>query len=358
MKIIDYYIIKKFLGTFFYAISLLIIIVIIFDISENIDEFLKNNAPLKKIIFDYYLNFVPYFINLFIYLFTFISVVFFTSKLAANTEIIAFLNCGISFNRLLRPYLISAIFLAILSFYLSNFLIPRANENRREFKNEYMENLTKLKDQNIHLQISPGEFVYVKNFSIQLKVGFKFTLEKFANEKLIYKLSAERITWDTAKNLWQLDDYFIREFDGTKELFSKGESIDTSFALMPTDLYIQKEDYEIMNYWELNEKIISERLKGSETVKSYEVEKGKRLASPFATLVMTIIGVALSSRKIRGGIGMHLGLGLGIAFAFILFMQISTVFATLGNLSPLYAAWIPNLIFSVIGIILLKSAPK
>ncbi len=358
MKIIDYYIIKKFLGTFFYAISLLVIIVIIFDFSESIDEFLKNNAPFNKILFGYYLNFVPYFINLFIYLITFITVVFFTSKLASNTEIIAFLNSGISFNRLLRPYLISAIFLAILSFYLSNFLIPRANENRREFKNEYMEELTKLKDQNIHLQISPGEFVYVKNFSIRLKVGYKFALEKFKDNKLIYKLSAEKITWDTAKNLWQLDDYFVREIDGTNEYFSKGERIDTSIALLPTDLYLQKEDYEIMNYWELNEKIISERLKGSENVKYYEVEKGKRFASPFATLVMTIIGVALSSRKIRGGIGMHLGLGLGLAFSFILFMQISTVFATAGNLSPLYAAWIPNLIFSIIGIILIKSAPK
>jgi len=358
MKIIDYYIIKKFLGTFFYAISLLIIIVIIFDISENIDEFLENEAPLRNIIFDYYLNFIPYFINLFIYLFTFISVIFFTSKLASNTEVIAFLNSGISYNRFLRPYFISAIFLAILSFYLSNFLIPPANQNRREFKDQYMEKLTKNKDRNIHLQISPGEFVYVQNFSIGSRLGFKFTLEKFEDDELIYKLSAERFSWDTATKSWHIEDYFIRKFDDGKESIRMGSSFDTTLALVPADLYILKEDYEIMNYWELNEKIVNERLKGSDNVKYYEVEKGKRLASPFATIVMTLIGVSLSSRKIRGGMGMHLGLGLGIAFSFILFMQISTVFATFGNLSPLFAAWIPNLIFTIIGVFLLRSTPK
>ena len=358
MKIIDYYIIKKFLGTFFYAISLLIIVVIIFDVSENIDDFLENNAPLKNIIFDYYLNFIPYFINLFIYLFTFISVIFFTSKLASNTEIIAFLNSGISYNRFLRPYIISAIFLAVLSFYLSNFLIPPANANRREFKDKYMEKLNKLKDRNIHLQISPGEFVYVQNYSIGSNVGFKFTLERFKDFKLEYKLSAERIKWDTAALVWHLEDYFIHKINGETESLMKGVTLDTTLALAPSDLYYQKNDYEIMNYWELNERIKQEILKGSDNVKYYEVEKGKRQSAPFATIVMTIIGVSLSSRKLRGGIGMHLGMGLGIAFAYILFMQISTVFATFGNLSPLYAAWVPNIFFGIIGIVILKTTPK
>jgi lipopolysaccharide export system permease protein len=268
------------------------------------------------------------------------------------------LNSGISFNRFLRPYLISSIFLAIFSFYLSNFLIPPANENRREFKDKYMEKLTKLKDRNIHLQISPGEFVYVQNFSVATQTGFKFTLEKFEKDELKYKLSAERITWDTAASRWHLTDYFVRVLAEGKETLLMGNAIDTTLALLPQDLYIQKEDYEIMDYWELNDKIKMEKMKGSEIVKSYEVEKGKRLASPFAIIVMALIGVSLSSRKLRGGIGMHLGMGLGIAFAYILFMQISTVFATFGNLSPLYAAWIPNIIFSIIGIYLLQKAPK
>ncbi len=359
MKTIDYYIIKKFLGTFFYAISLLIIIVIIFDISENIDEFLENKAPLKEIVFTYYLNFIPYFINLFIYLFTFISVIFFTSKLASNTEIIAILNSGISFTRLLRPYLISAAFLAILSFYLSNFLIPVANENRREFKGKYMEKLEENKDKNIHMQIMPNEFVYVENFNLHTNYGYRFTLEKFDNEGLMtYKISSEKLKWNEDEQSWKLSNYFIRTIDGMDETLTRGKELDTVLALRPGDLYVMKEDFEVMNYWELNERIELERMKGSETLKTYQVEKGKRLASPFATIVMTIIAVSLSSRKIRGGIGMHLGLGLAIAFSFILFMQVSTVFAKFGNLSPVYAAWIPILIFSLVGIVLIKSAPK
>lgn len=358
MKIIDLYIIRKFLGTFFYAISLLIIIVIIFDVSENIDEFLENNAPLKDIIFDYYLNFVPYFINLFIYLFTFISVIFFTSKMAANTEIVAILNGGASFYRLLRPYLISATVLAVMSFYLSNFLIPVANEKRREFKGTYMEKLVKNKDRNIHLQIEQGVFIYVENYNMSMEFGRKFTLEKFKDGEMTYKLSAEQLKWIDSSSTWQIKNYYIREIDGVNENLIFGKLLDTTLALAPTDLYTLKEDFEVMNYYELNDRIDYERLKGSENLKFYEVEKGKRLASPFATIAMTLIGFALSSRKMRGGIGMHLGIGLAIAFSFILFMQISTVFATIGNLPPLFAAWVPIILFSIIGIVLIRTAPK
>lgn len=358
MKTIDIYIIKKFLGTFFYAISLLIIIVIIFDISENIDEFLENKAPFKEILFTYYLNFIPYFINLFIYLFTFISVIFFTSKMASNTEIIAILNSGISYNRFLRPYIITATFLAVLSFYLTNFLIPVANENRREFKGKYMEILEESKHKNIHLQILPGEFIYVENFNLHTNIGYRFTYEKFANGAMTYKLSSDKLKWMAKTETWLLENYYIRKINGFDEDFSRGKKLDTALVLRPSDLYVMKEDFEVMNLRELNERIKMERMMGSESLKTYEVEKGKRLASPFATIVMTIIAVALSSRKLRGGIGMHLGLGLGIAFSFILFMQVSTVFAKFGNLPPLLAAWIPIIIFSVLGLFLLKTAPK
>ena len=189
LKIIDKYIIRKFLGTFFYAITLLILIVIIFDISENIDSFIEKEAPLNAIIFDYYLNFIPYFINLFIYLFTFISVIFFTSKLASNTEIIAILSSGVSFRRLLLPYMISALFLAILSFYLGNFLIPKTNEVRRVFKNNYMESLTKDKSKNLHLQVSPGTFAFVESYNSKKQTGFRFSIEKYEGQNLVYKLS-------------------------------------------------------------------------------------------------------------------------------------------------------------------------
>lgn len=358
MKKIDIYIIKKFLGTFFYAISLLIIIVIIFDISENIDEFLEKEAPLEEIVFSYYINFIPYFINLFIYLFTFISVIFFTSKLAGNTEIVAMLSSGISFFRLLRPYFISALLLAILSFYLANFLIPVTNEIRRVFKNEYMEDLVKNKDRNIHFQMVPGTFVYVENYNIPTNSGYKFSIEKFDGSRLYYKLRAERIKWDTAAQKWHIEDYYVRKIDGLKEEIYKGEELDTSLRMKPSDFYVLKEDFEEMNFWELNRRIREERIKGSEKVKIYEVERSKRYASPFATLVMTLIGVSLSSRKVRGGIGMHLGVGIGIAFSYVLFMQVSTVFATYGNLPPSLSAWIPNIIFGAMGIFFLRTAPK
>ena len=359
MKIIDWYIFKKFLGTFVYAISLLIIIVIIFDISENIEDFLKNNAPVKEIIIDYYLYFIPYFINLFIFLFTFISVIFFTSKMAGNTEIIAILSSGVSFSRMLRPYLLASVLLGVTSFYLGNFLIPRTNEIRREFKNKYIENLSKDKERNIHVQIEKGVFVYVENYNNKLNTGYKFTMEKYQGQKLIYKLAAERIELDTnRKNGWMIFNYIEREIDSLNESLVKGKRIDTVLNLQPTDLYKIKEDYEVMNYWELRRHIDKELLKGSKGVTTYQVEKHKRLASPVAIIILTFIGVAVSSRKVRGGIGMHLGMGIGLTFSYIIFMQFSTVFATFGNLPPFLAAWMPNIVFAALGIYLIMKAPK
>lgn len=358
MKILDYYIIKKFLGTFFYAIFLLITIVIIFDVSENIDEFIEKNAPLDEIIFSYYLNFIPYFINLFSYLFTFIAVIFFTSQMASNSEIIAILSSGISFYRLLRPYIISALILAIMSFYLSNFLIPKTNINRRIFKDKYIEGLSKEMDKNIHLQIYPGLFVYLEKYNSSTNVGYKFTLENIVNNSLKYKLTAGKIQWDSTENKWILHNYFIRTIDSVQENITSGIRMDTVINLSPSDLFIQKEDFEEMNFWQLNEHIRKNHLKGSKEVKFYEMEKQKRIASPFATIVLTLIGMSLSSRKIRGGIGMHLGLGITFTFTFILFMKISSVFSTVGNLSPVLAAWIPNITFGIIGIILIRLAPK
>jgi len=358
LKTLDIYIIRKFLGTFFYAISLLILIVIVFDVSENIDEFIKKDAPLKAIIFDYYMNFIPYFVNLFSYLFTFISVIFFTSKLAGNTEIVAILSSGVSYYRMLRPYFISAVFLALLSFYLTNFLIPQTNQKRRMFKDRYIENINKEKDQNLHYQISPGTFVYLESFNMKTMTGYRFSLEQFRGNEMAYKITADHIKWDSTENKWKIEQYTRRDIDGMKERITKGERLDTMINLKPSDLYFRKEYYEEMNFSQLRDYIADEKLKGSEDVLTYEVEKHTRIASPFATLVLTLIGVTLSSRKVRGGIGMHLGLGILITFAFILFMRVSTVFALFGNLSPMMAAWIPNILFAMIGLILLRAVPK
>ena len=221
-----------------------------------------------------------------------------------------------------------------------------------------MEKLAKNKDRNIHLQITPGTFIYVENYNNSTNFGNKFSLEKFKNGQLYYKFRAEKLEWDSITNKWHFEDYYIRTIDGMDEKIYKGKELDTTLKLQPSDLYYYKEDFEVMNFWELNKFIEDEKLKGSDKVKIYEVEKNKRIASPFATIILTLIGVSLSSRKVRGGIGMHLGLGITITFAFILFMQISTVFATFGNLSPALAVWIPNIIFGLLGIFLLKTAPK
>lgn len=347
------------MGTFFYAITLLIMIVIIFDVSENIDSFIKNEAPLKAIVVDYYINFIPYFINLFIYLFTFISVIFFTSKLASDTEIIAILSSGVSFRRLLYPYMLSAFLLAVMSFYMGNFLIPKTNQSRRVFKNTYMENLVKDQSRNLHLQIEPNTFAFIESYNRSLATGYKFSIEKFDGQLMVYKLMADKIKLDTVTGSWTLLDYFIRTIDpdGHQQLI-KGEEIDTTLALKPTDLYKVKEVFEEMNLYELNEFIASEKAKGSIGYKSFEIEKHKRLAGPAAIIILTLIGVALSSRKVRGGIGMHLGAGIGLTFSYILLMQVSTVFSTFGSLSPAVASWIPNIIFLFIGIYLLYKAPK
>lgn len=359
MKIIDIYIIKKFLGTFFYAITLLIIIVIVFDVSENLDSFIKNKAPFMAIVVDHYINFIPYFINLFIYLFTFISVILFTSKLAEDTEIIAMLSSGISFKRFLLPYLVSALILAIISLYLGNFLIPKTNKARRIFKNTYMEKLSKDNDRHIHIQIEPNTFVYVEKYNSHLGMGYKFSLEQLDGQRLVYKIMADRISWDTIKNKWHLKNYYLRTIDSLgNQTIEQGSEKDTTINLKTTDLYKIKERFEEMNLYDLNTFIKREKQKGSIVYKKYEIEKHKRIAGPAAIIILTFIGVALSSRKVRGGIGLHLGVGIGLTFSYIMFMQFSTVFSTYGSLSPLVAAWIPNIIYLFIGIYLLQKAPK
>ncbi|MFO7977141.1 MAG: LptF/LptG family permease [Bacteroidales bacterium] len=358
LKKLDHYIIRKFLGTFFFAMTLIIFIVIIFDLSEKIDDFIEKQAPMRDILLVYYLNFIPYFVNLFSPLFTFIAVIFFTSRLAFNTEIVAILSSGVSFRRLLRPYFISAILLSLFSIYLSNFVIPSANRLRLDFETTYVKTPTRFSDRNIHMQVRPGEFVYLESFNDRTQVGYRFTLEKMEDQKLTYKLFADQVRWDSIQQQWTIENYNIRVIEGLEEQLSFGHSMDTVLNFTPKDFIQNIKEMETMSFSELRDFIANEKLKGSENVKFYEVEMHRRIAFPFATLVLTLIGVSLSSRKVRGGIGLHLGIGLGISFAFILFMQISTTFATKGNLHPMLSVWIPNIIFGLLGLYLLRIAPK
>ncbi len=358
MKKIDWYIIRKFLGTFFFTIVLIIVIVIIFDISEKIDDFIKNQAPLKEIVFSYYLTFVPYFTNMFSSLFTFIAVVFFTSKLASNTEIVAILSSGISFHRLLRPYLMAATFLALLSFYLANFLIPQTNRIRYNFEDKYIFSKRHNTARNIHVQNSPGTLLYVETFNNDESKGRSFTMEKVKDYQLIYKMKARDITYDSLTGEWEAHHYMIRKMDNDSVVFDYVYTLKLALNVEPSDFSSRIKRMDVMNYFELKDFIASEKIKGSKNIKFYEVERHKRVSFPFATLILTIIGASLSSRKARGGIGLHLAFGILISFSYIIFMQISTVFATYGTLSPLVAVWLPNFIFAILAYFLMRLAPK
>lgn len=358
LKKLDIYIIKKFLGTFFYSILLIISIVIVFDISENIDDFIEKSVPLDKIIFNYYLPFIPYFVNLFSYLFIFISVIFFTSKMASNTEIIAILSNGVSFRRLLYPYFISALFLAIFSFILSSFIIPPANQVRLDFKEKYIRNKFENRDKNIHKQIEPGVFVYMDNYSVESEMCYRFALEKFENGKLVSKMMSDYAKWDTATNKWQVSQYRIRIIDGNDETIIKGKQIDTTLNLSPEEFTRRESAIETLNFNELNAFIEQQIMQGSENIRSLLIYKYRRIAEPFASFILTLIGVALATRKVKGGLGIHIGAGIALSFAYILFMQFSTNFAIGGSMSPLVAVWIPNIVFTIIGLILYRMAPK
>jgi lipopolysaccharide export system permease protein len=358
MQKLDWYIVKKFLGTFFFSISLILLIVVVFDISEKIDDFIEKDAPLRGIIFDYYLNFIPYFGNLFSPLFTFVAVIFFTSKMANNTEVISILSSGISFNRFLRPFMLSAGLLAVLSFSLSNFIIPPANSERLEFENTYIKNPYKNRDKDIHMQIKPGQFIYMQSYNTKRNIGYKFSMEQFENNELQEKLFCNYIKWNETTENWTVHNYFIRKIEHLNEEIIEGDTLVLTINLHPNDFNVRRSMVETMNMFQLNDYIKEERMKGSKNLVFHIIEQQKRFAYPFATLILTIVAVAMASRKVRGGIGLHLGLGLLISFAYILFMQVSTTFATNGDLSPIIAVWIPNLLFASLGLYLLKKAPK
>ncbi len=356
--ILDRYILGKFLGTFFFSIILIISIVIVFDISEKIEDFIAHDVPVSEIIFDYYLNFIPYFVNLFSYLFTFIAVIFFTSRMAARTEIVAILSSGISFKRFLRPYMIGATVIALLSLYLSNYLIPEANKTRLDFESKYVGSRYINQDHNIHRQVAPGTFIYMERYDSDDNIGSRFTLEKFDGLEMTMKISAKEIRWDSTKSRWSIIDYSGRYIRGKKERLFKGAKIDTVFNLSPKDFSRAQNVMESMNSIELAAYIKNEKTKGSANVHLYEIEQNRRIAFPFATFIMTLIGVSVSSRKVRGGIGMQLAIGISLGFSFIVFMQLFTSYAASGVIPAYIAVWIPNGIYALIAAWMLWKAPK
>lgn len=354
-KILDGYIIRKFLGTYVFAIILILAITIMFDINEKLDAFLK--APLKATVFDYFVNFLPYFANQFSPLFTFIAVIFFTSKLADNSEIIAMLSSGMSFKRLLRPYLISAAVIAIATYLLSAYIIPPANVKRIEYTNTYVKNKRVEYGTNIQMQVGKGEIAYMSRYDNNAKTGYKFSLESFKDKKLVSRLTAQTIRYDTLYN-WQVRDYMIRDFKGNREEIRRGNKLDTVIPIEPRDFLISKNDHETMNTPDLNNYIERQKERGVANIKSFEIEYHKRFAMTAAAFILTIIGMTLSARKVKGGMGINIGIGLVLSFSYILFMTVTSSFAVSGLTSPMLAMWIPNIVYAVIAFVLYKKASK
>lgn len=361
LKRLDKYIIGKFIGTYFFAIALIISISIVFDFNENLSKFSEYHAPWRAIILDYYANFVPYFANLFSPLFVFIAVIFFTSKMAGNSEIIAIIAAGVSFKRLMRPYMISCVLISALSFGLAAYVIPKGNVVRQNFESMYKNKKKNTSADNVQLQVDKGVIAYIQHYDNTRKQGFGFCLDKFENKKLVSHMTAASIQYDTiaeSKYHWKAQGWKIRVMRGMKEKITSGAVKDTIIQMEPMDLIFSKGQQETFTSPQLREYINKQIDRGSKNIVQYEVEYHKRIASSFASFILTTIGVSLSSRKRKGGMGMYLGIGLALSFTYIMLQTISATFAINAGVAPMLAAWVPNITFSIIAYFCYRKAPK
>ena len=358
---LDRYIVAKFIGTYIYSIILIISIAIVFDVNENLSKFSTYGAPLKAIVFDYYANFLPYFANLFSPLFVFIAVIFFTSKLAGNSEIIAMLAAGVSFKRLMRPYLLSAALIALVNYYLGAYIIPHGNIVRQDFEAKYKNNDKITSASNVQLMVGPGIIAYIQQYDDNTKTGYGFSLDKFEKKKLVSHMTASVIRYDTISDdrfHWKAQNYKIRTLKGLREDIKSGSVIDTLIHMEPMDLVFSKGQQETLTSDELRQYISKQTERGSSNVVQYEVEYYKRIATSFASFILTIIGASLSSKKRKGGMGVSLGIGLGLSFSYILLQTISSTFAINADTPPLLAAWIPNILYAIIAYYCYRQAPN
>lgn len=357
LPIIDRYILGKFLGTYFLATILLLLVIAMFDTTEKLDAFLA--APLKETLFDYFASFLPYFANQLSPLFVFISVIFFTTKLADNSEIIAMLSSGITFRRLLRPYMIGAAIIAALTFALSNYIIPPTNVNRIAYTNKYVKNKAVAYGTNIQLMVRPGEVAFFGRFDNTTKQGYRFSLDKFEGKAIVSRLTAGSVEYDSTRQYhWKLKDYMIRDFNGMNEKIRRGSSLDSIIPIEPKDFLISANDQEMLTTPQLKEYIRKQKMRGVANIKKFEIEKEKRLAETAAAFILTLIGMSLSSKKVKGGMGINIGIGLGLSFSYILFSTITSSFAINGYTSPAVAMEIPNIVYLIIGIVLYRRASK
>ena len=358
---LDWYIIRKFIGTYIFSIVLIISIALVFDFNENLSKFTKYHAPWRAIVFDYYANFIPYYSNLFSPLFVFIAVIFFTSKLASNSEIIAMLSSGVSFQRLMRPYMISCVLIASVTFYLNSFVIPHGTVIRQNFESLYRNSKKNTSAENVQLQVGKGTVAYIQHYDDRYKRGYGFSLDKFEGKKLVSHMTAMEIQYDTiadAKYHWKATNWKTRTLVGLRERIVTGDVKDTVILMEPTDLVYSKGQQETFTSPELLDYISKQTSRGSGNVVQYEVEFHKRIAMSFSSFILTIIGLSLSARKRKGGMGLYLGIGLGLSFGYIMLQTVSSTFAINAGTPPVLAAWIPNLIFAFIAYFCYRHAPR
>lgn len=361
IKKLDWYIIRRFLTSYIFLIAIVIFIAIIFDYNEKIDKFTQSRVPFKEVVFDYYLNFIPYFVNLFSPLFVFIAVIFFTSTMAGKSEIIAMKSTGMSFRRLLRPYMMAAAAIAVVTFLLGAYVIPRGNVQRVNFENAYIKKKVSTMADNVQLYVDNGVIAYITHFDNTTKSGYGFSLDKFENKKLISHLTAQNIQYDTLSDRrysWNIRMYSIRTFKGLREHITNGERLDTTIMMEPSDFYFVNNQQETMTSPQLREFIDKQKQRGASNVNTFEVEYHKRFAMPFAAFILTIIGVSLSSQKRKGGMGISLGVGLALSFTYIMFQTVSATFSTNAGFPAAVAVWIPNIVFAIIAFILYKRTPE
>lgn len=362
MKLLDRYIVKRLLSTFLFVVLILVLVITVIDLAEKTEKYIRNKLTAAQIL-SYYLDFIPWVANLITPITVFIATVYVTARMAGHTEIIAMLSSGMSFRRLLVPYFVGAFAIAATSFWLNGWVIPNANKSRLAFEVEYIKGRYFYDKKNIHIQVSPGEYLYMQSYNNQANVGYNFTLEKFDSLRLVQKLTAQRIEWDTARRTWRIVDWRIRNvakvFDeGVAEADQRGFQMDSALAIHPREFENDYRKYDGMTLDELDEYIRILRARGISGTEVYEVEKYSRYAAPFTIFILTFMGVIVSSRKSRGGTGFQVALGFLLSFAFILFFMMFRTFAENGTLPPAISVWIPSLVFGGISVALYKYVPR
>jgi lipopolysaccharide export system permease protein len=362
-KKIDRYILSKYLSTFFFCILLMTAIVVVVDISEKTDDFVKSKLPVSKIITDYYFGFIPRIDAMLFPLFVFIAVIFFTSKMASRSEVIAILSSGVSFKRFLLPYVIGGLLLSVLLWFGYQYVVPKANKKWGDFESRYIDGNFGVASagtfkQHLYFRNDSNTYVGIRGYDTILKSGNGFFVQLFSSNKLVYNLRADNFNWDTASKKWKLDNVVEREVKGISEKIKRSPTKMMAYDFKPVDLRNDEYLKDQMPTPLLNQYIKKERIRGSEGLNTLLVERYNRDAIPASVLILTIIGAVLASRKVRGGSGLHLALGVIISVMYILFSRFTVVFATKGNFTPFLAAWLPNIMFGILAFYLYKKAPK